>query len=496
MSFREVARQYSQAHISKSALTTHSSIEDGDWDRGTLNDMNGTCLRGYIDCTYGELVSILGQPDHGDGYKTQAEWVILSGDIVATIYDWKQGYAYMEEYGIPPELVTEWNIGGNSRQAVELVNRILGKYGTFASRKTAGGLFNLRVVNGDYIATCQCDNTIYCDDPVEDGECWYTCSMCGLEGWLGVDEFKTARRRASRKIAAPVKFPSKCKVCGDSISVGSGDVRKVDGAWYTTCDAHKPAQKPRQTYQPRQPRQVKMTDGYMTAYFDEDDVYDAMKDGGWQVSSRRKTAGWVEAPVVQAFDVLDAENNYIATVCKDCANRDYFGLITEPTSHDDLEGDPSVGIWPITECSGCGASFLPDIMWEASRKTASSIQECQWCLGPGDTNCNWCEGTGYLESVQQADGSFGWEPALRPVESVRKIADVQYIEVQSTYRAYLPVRGGKYHLGDGLPQWPTAACNVSIELDSATLMLISPKSPARASSFCPECAKIIANSEA
>ena len=225
----------------------------------------------------------------------------------------------------------------------------------------------------------------------------------------------------------------------------------------------------------------------------------------FDITASRKTAGWVEAPVVQAFDVLDAENNYIATVCKDCANRDYFGLITEPTSHDDLEGDPSVGIWPITECSGCGASFLPDIMWEASRKTAanaiyavdcldcgwstsdsdtintadykgecpdcgsddleflalsdngvtlipterrlatrktaSSIQECQWCLGPGDTNCNWCEGTGYLESVQQADGSFGWEPALRPVESVRKIAMFACMECGKKYKN--PPRNGQ-----------------------------------------------------
>ncbi len=83
-----------------------------------------------------------------------------------------------------------------------------------SSRKTAGGLFNLRVVNGDYIATCQCGNTIYCDDPVEDGECWYTCSMCGLEGFLGVDEFKTARRRASRKTA------------------GNWELGGLEGSWY------------------------------------------------------------------------------------------------------------------------------------------------------------------------------------------------------------------------------------------------------------------------
>jgi len=39
---------------------------------------------------------------------------------------------------------------------------------------------------------------------------------------------------------ARVKFLSKCKVCETSIATGSGDVRKVDGQWYTTCDSHTP----------------------------------------------------------------------------------------------------------------------------------------------------------------------------------------------------------------------------------------------------------------
>ena len=85
---------------------------------------------------------------------------------------------------------------------------------------------------------------------------------------------RTARRR---KTASPVKFPSKCKVCGDSISVGQGDVRKVDGAWYTTCDAHKPAPS---SYSPRR---ITMTNGFTTIQVDPDDVYDAKRDGFWQV---------------------------------------------------------------------------------------------------------------------------------------------------------------------------------------------------------------------
>lgn len=39
---------------------------------------------------------------------------------------------------------------------------------------------------------------------------------------------------------ASVKFASKCKVCNNPIAKGSGDVRKVQGAWSITCNTHKP----------------------------------------------------------------------------------------------------------------------------------------------------------------------------------------------------------------------------------------------------------------
>lgn len=39
---------------------------------------------------------------------------------------------------------------------------------------------------------------------------------------------------------APVRFPSKCKVCNTEIPKGSGDVRKRNGEWYTTCNTHTP----------------------------------------------------------------------------------------------------------------------------------------------------------------------------------------------------------------------------------------------------------------
>lgn len=46
----------------------------------------GTCYQAAIKATYHDLVALWGQPHKGDGYKTEAEWlIVLPGDKVATI---------------------------------------------------------------------------------------------------------------------------------------------------------------------------------------------------------------------------------------------------------------------------------------------------------------------------------------------------------------------------------------------------------------------------
>jgi hypothetical protein len=79
---------------------------------------NATCLQGYVNCSYDRLVDLFGTPLGGDGYKTQAEWVLkLSNGDVATIYDWKEN--------IPPEQVTEWHIGGHAERVVNKIKSIV-----------------------------------------------------------------------------------------------------------------------------------------------------------------------------------------------------------------------------------------------------------------------------------------------------------------------------------------------------------------------------------
>jgi hypothetical protein len=76
---------------------------------------SGSCLQGYIETTYDELVNVFGKPTILKGDKVNVEWTIKFSDgTIATIYDWKQPETPMEYY--------PWHIGGFNRRAVELVN--------------------------------------------------------------------------------------------------------------------------------------------------------------------------------------------------------------------------------------------------------------------------------------------------------------------------------------------------------------------------------------
>ena len=168
--------------------------------------------------------------------------------------------------------------------------------------------------------------------------------------------------------------------------------------------------------------------GYMSSTWEAHQIIDFEIDNMGSDFYRKQSA--YIPPDSEAFVATNNDWDNVRYVCEKCkANYAEF----EPADPNDLAGDPSVGIWATNDCEDCGASF--DGGWDgyyASRKTAGpepvvvstmwGVEPCQWCLGPGDTACNWCEGTGYLESVTHTDGSFGWVPALRPVESSRKTA--------------------------------------------------------------------------
>lgn len=88
--------------------------------------ISGTFKVGNLDCPYHDLVACFGQPMDGDGYKTDAEWWIQfeSGEI-ATIYNYKNGFAYLGNEGTETTFIDEWSIGGKSQSVVHKVKEIL-----------------------------------------------------------------------------------------------------------------------------------------------------------------------------------------------------------------------------------------------------------------------------------------------------------------------------------------------------------------------------------
>ena len=93
-------------------------------------DANGTCLQGYINAHYFQLVDLFGEPTECDGYKVDAQWVVEFEDgTVGTIYNWKNGPNYCGADGTPVEYITQWNVGGkNSASPVSDIEEVLNGY--------------------------------------------------------------------------------------------------------------------------------------------------------------------------------------------------------------------------------------------------------------------------------------------------------------------------------------------------------------------------------
>jgi hypothetical protein len=89
---------------------------------------NGTSLQGDTENTYAELVAKLGEPNtEGDGYKTDAEWVVLTTQGIATIYNYKTGKNYNGDEGQATKDITDWHIGGHDKFVVGCVKKALGQ---------------------------------------------------------------------------------------------------------------------------------------------------------------------------------------------------------------------------------------------------------------------------------------------------------------------------------------------------------------------------------
>jgi hypothetical protein len=103
-----------------------TTINGENFERVTRSETVGSCRQGRIEADYSELVSVFGQPDRGDGYKTDAEWRMRFPDgTLATIYNYCDGVASRGRRGKPVEQIGRWHVGGSSELAVEWIENTL-----------------------------------------------------------------------------------------------------------------------------------------------------------------------------------------------------------------------------------------------------------------------------------------------------------------------------------------------------------------------------------
>ena len=90
-------------------------------------DVNGTCLQGEINITFAQLVKVFGAPtwsaDELD--KSDAEWDGSIDGQVFTIYNYKDGINYLGNKGKAVEDITDWHIGGKTKDVVILLTQYI-----------------------------------------------------------------------------------------------------------------------------------------------------------------------------------------------------------------------------------------------------------------------------------------------------------------------------------------------------------------------------------
>ena len=81
-------------------------------------EANGTSFQGYVETSYGQLVSAFGKSMKGseDG-KVNHQWIVKIDGILCTIYDYKEN--------LNNGKVSDWHVGGKAKACVQMVKEVL-----------------------------------------------------------------------------------------------------------------------------------------------------------------------------------------------------------------------------------------------------------------------------------------------------------------------------------------------------------------------------------
>lgn len=94
-----------------------------------MKKRTGTSFKGYILANYQDLVLTFDLPTkYTDNYKIDAEWIIDTPHGVATIYNYKDGKAYLGEKGLAIEQICEWHVGGKKSESYDWVKDTLNRH--------------------------------------------------------------------------------------------------------------------------------------------------------------------------------------------------------------------------------------------------------------------------------------------------------------------------------------------------------------------------------
>lgn len=94
---------------------------------GLNNKRTGTSFKGYLYARYDQLVAAFGEPRQSYivNNKIDVEWILDTPHGVATIYNYKDGKAYLGKSGLLPEQIYEWHVGSKATKAYQWVKSTL-----------------------------------------------------------------------------------------------------------------------------------------------------------------------------------------------------------------------------------------------------------------------------------------------------------------------------------------------------------------------------------